>query len=298
MKVPYGVRLDQSISITNLDLLADHVNFAWIRGGTGAKGIDSKYIDYVNWARINQIPYGIYFEVKVDKNPKMQAQFAASFRPAPLGFGAMFAEVVFGNKTETLNVFSKYIKFFGEATGGLIPTIITNASTWDYKPRTDWAKYLPLYSASWGRSAPKNPLDWSGIKNPVQEYFWEFDAGAGVIGLVGTGTMLPQIRFSPGFEKFNKVYGLNSAPIVALPEMSQDPTPPPPPPPVPGSPELKPGDRIEVLVNLNARGADGSDQGRILAHSIAPVEAVETDRVKVSFFLPRDPAYIKRTEEV
>lgn len=295
MPNPVGARLSENNGDLPWVQMAKYLNFVYLMQTYGTDGIDGQLYNYRMRANEVGIPYGEIHFAKVTKHPQRSAErfFSHLSAEASLRPELMLTKSEGLGKTELLNWFIKFTNRFYELSGGIYPIIKTTPGFWgDNMPRNDRAKQCGLDIIHWRAVTPRVPADWSGINQPKEQTFWEFEGGQtfeqDILGL-SSGWLIPLSRYNGSFEWFNSEYKVNES-------QKRDPTVPPTPKP---KPDPVPQDEIVIIGKrkviaprgVNTRLADNSgaaDAGTLAFGSIVPITEIrgEWGKSEFWFYLP------------
>lgn len=210
------VGIDVSVwqGLMDWSIAKDKVHFAFLRAGYGNTYIDPQLSNNVLGCMDNDIPYGMYWYLKPDKNWKLQAESFANVYSGQLPPVADVEESGGLGKTELESFVVKFIGRFKELTNKDV-MIYTSPNFWNtYMPRTNWAKNYLLWNAHWTTAdEPILPYDWVKINNPKTWEFWQYSAkGDGsMYGAQSRNIDLNRYRYS--ISQFNATYGTNIKPL-------------------------------------------------------------------------------------
>ena len=178
-----GVDISHHNRNVDLAVLANNVNFIYMKATEGTTFVSSKYESRAKELRTLDIPWGAYHYYKVNSNPIAQAKHFLKYVDANSGLAPVLDIEGIGNNfkphhTKDLLVFLKHV----EAATGLTPIVYTGYyfAKDKIKPTEAFARY-PLWIAWYTSdfSRVKVPKPWSSIK------IWQHTDKGSIYGVVG-----------------------------------------------------------------------------------------------------------------
>jgi len=223
---------------------AEKIHFAFIRAGVGSSTVDPQFSTNKSECEKRGIPYGIYWYMKPDKNPKQTAfSFAAAYNDTNKVLPPwMDSETCAGlNKAEVSNWTAKVDNNFADATDKRPGMYSSPGFANQYYWQTDYQDSLKdrlLWVANWTTAnVPEVPYVWSKVNQPRTWTFWQWTSKGKGIDYGMQSVCLDLNYFHYSIAEFNNRFGTNIKPLPG------DTTPPPPPDP-------QPSDHI-YLVNVS-----------------------------------------------
>jgi lysozyme len=245
------------------------ISFAFIRAGIGNDVTDTQFMRNVNECQRLNIPHGLYWYIKPDKDWR---RTAASFATAYNSYGGPLPPVFDvednGNlsKAALESWLLKCVNEFERLTNKPV-MIYTAPGFWNgAMPITNWAKNRLLWVAHWTTAAqPLLPLEWTNITNPRTWTFWQHSADGNGLGATygAQSASIDLDRFNGSIAEFNTRFGVDVTPPA-----------PPPDPVIPPARVPLYQVRITAATLLNVRAQPsltGADIGDLYRSSVLPV---------------------------
>ena len=278
-----GVDLSFWQGVVDWELLASRVHFAYIRAGYGNSYLDPKLAANVAGAAANDVPYGLYWYLKPDKDWKKHAE---SFAAAIHQYGCKLYPVLDLEETGGLSKSAldswvlKFVNRFLEVTGYDLSELATYTSAGFLNtniPMTNYLKWTNLWVAHWTlASQPIIPYEWA---IPLKSWkFWQYSA-KGDGAYYGTQSKSVDLnRYNGSLEQFEDEFN------IVLP----DPLPTPLPEPIVPLKRVKVKSTVEWL-NVRAQpAAFATDLGDLIKASVVPVVEVNGDWYRIDGWVHKD----------